>query len=102
MELVDIYDKFRDLYFQDVNLYYNEISMMPSALYMGGLSSEVPIDKNEFLELKNNFSPIVPNLEKHIYVDDCQYLVSTVQNLIQSIEYCFVQYFIQIIQNGIS
>lgn len=97
-ELVTLYDKFRDLYFADLELYYRELSNMPVGLLKGGQSSDILIGKESFLKLKEEFDPFFLSLNKHIYVNDCQYLVSTVQNLLHSIEYCFIQFFIKLSQ----
>lgn len=101
-ELVVLYDKFRDLYFSDLDLYYREHSNMPAGLLKGGQSSDILIGKESFEKLKDKFEPFFLSLNKHIYVNDCQYLVSTVQNLIHSVEYCFIQYFIKLSQIEVS
>lgn len=97
-ELIDLYDKFRDLYFSNLDLYYQEVPNIPIGLGIGGLSSSVAISKNEYLNLNNEVMPQLPNLARHLHLGDCQYLISTVQNLLRAIEYCYVQYFIQISQ----
>ncbi|MBQ9709299.1 MAG: hypothetical protein IJV67_01600 [Clostridia bacterium] len=95
-ELVSLYDKFRDLYFHDLDLYYKNLANIPIGIYTGGHSSENSISKDDFLTIKDKCDSFLPDLNKYIYLGDCQYLVSTVQNLIQSIEHCFIQYYIQI------
>ena len=95
-ELIALYDTFRNQYFSNTDTYYKNLDIIPMGLYIGGQSSEIAISKEQFLQLKNTVSPYLKDIAKHIYVSDCQYLVSTVQNLIQAIEFCFVQYYIQI------
>ncbi len=96
-ELVILYDRFVNIYFSDLNAYYQENARLPIGLAVGGQSSEIAISKDQFLKLANQCKNTFTNIYKHIYVGDCQYLVSTVQNLLQSVEYCFVQYYIQIV-----
>lgn len=101
-ELVTLYDAFRDLYFSETDAYYNNLDSIPIGLYNGGQSSGISIGKDEFLKLKGAVEAYLPELAKYIYVGDCQYLVSTVQNLLSSVEYCFTQYYIQISQVNLS
>ena len=95
-ELVSLYDRFVHMYFSDLSAYHTENAQLPIGLALGGQNSEVVISKNQFLKLASQCKNTIASIYKHIYVGDCQYLVSTVQNLLQSVEYCFVQYYIQI------
>ena len=97
-ELVHLFEKFSNLYFPDANLYYGGLSIIPKGILDGGQSSDSSIDKNKFIELIDKLESSAIDIYRHIYVGDCQYLVSTLQNLIQAIEYCFMQYYIQIAQ----
>lgn len=97
-ELVDLYDKFVNVYFSDLNLYNRESSLLPTGLFLGGQNSDTDINKEQFLKLADQFATNMENLYRHLYVGDCQYLVSTVQNLLASAEYCYVQYYMQIAQ----
>jgi hypothetical protein len=101
-ELIDLYDRFQDLYFKDSSLFYTEQYNIPVGLAEGGQSSMIAISKDDFLNLRDKVKGSFSNLDRHIYVRDCQYLVSTVQNLIQAVEFCFEQYYIQVGQFNIS
>ena len=97
-ELVNLADKFTGLYFPDLELYYKEVSNLPVGLLCGGQNSNIPIAKNEFLRLSEEFSPYFDSIYRHLYVGDCQYLVYTIQNLLMSAEHCYLQYYIKIAQ----
>lgn len=99
-ELISLYDRFVRLYFSDLDAYYQENTRLPIDLVSGGQNSNVDVSKDEFLELASQSKNKFTDIYKHIYVGDCQYLISTVQNLLQSVEYCFVQYYIQISEVG--
>lgn len=98
LELVNLSDKFVRLFFLDRKLYNIELLTLPIGLMLGGQDSDVAINKDEFLNLAKHVLPHCDNLYKHIYIMDCQYLISTVQNLLQSAEYCYLQYYIEIAQ----
>ena len=102
VQLVNLFDVFQDMCFKDRDLYYKESCNIPMGIYIGGQSSEISIGKEEFIRLKDEYAQYIPDLLKHIYLGDCQFLVSTIQNLIQSVEYCFIQYFVQISQIELS
>lgn len=97
-ELVDLSDAFVGVYFADLDLYYKESSNIPMGLFLGGQNSDISINKEVFLKLADQYSPYFNDLFRHLYVGDCQYLISTVQNLLLSAEYCFVQYYICLAQ----
>lgn len=92
-EVMDVDNKFISLYFSDLKLYYKEISLMPSCLLVGGHSSDNDIDKDDFLSIKHEYETIIPSLNKHIYVQDCINLIGTIHNLLDSIEYCYTQFY---------
>ena len=97
-ELVDLSYAFIDIYFADLDLYYKESSSIPMGLFLGGQNSDISINKETFLKLADLYSPCFNDLYKHLYVADCQYLISTVQNLLLSAEHCFIQYYICLAQ----
>lgn len=97
-ELAELSNKFANLYFHDLDLYYSESSILPVGLHLGGQSSEVMMDKLSFLKCVEQCIPYFDNIYRHLYVNDCQYLIATVQNLLSSVEHCFVQYYTQIVQ----
>ncbi len=94
--LIKVSDLFIYLYFSDPKLYYSVASIIPSDVFLGGQNSDTPVNKSRFLELSSCFASYVSDLYRYLYVSDCQYLIATVQNLLQSAEYCFIQYYIQI------
>ena len=81
-ELVSLYDRFVNLYFSDLSVYYQENEQLPIGLAQGGHDSNIDISKEQFLELAREYETKTPDIYRHIYVGDCQYLVSTVQNLL--------------------
>lgn len=98
-ELIFLYDKFVNLYFPDFESYDKGISKLPTGLLLGGQNSDIPITKEGFLNyVEWSFPCLGESLYRHLYVEDCQYLISTVQDLLESVEYCFVQYYVQIAQ----
>lgn len=97
-ELVDSYDRLRDLVFEDVNEYYAELKSMPIWVQEAGQSSDSSISADDFEKLikKNNN----PNLNKYLYLVDCQFLVGTIQNLIQAMEISFINYYKILAEDG--
>ena len=89
--LVGLYDFFRDLIFEDVCQYYNELPSLPIWVQEAGQSSDMDISANEFAELMEKSK--VPNLYKHLYLVDCQFLIGTVQNLLCAMETAFIDYY---------
>lgn len=95
-ELVLLYDKFRDLIFPDTETYYQELNSLPIWVQHAGQNSDCSITSNQFSELIQECSENIPNLLRHLYLVDCQFLVGTIQNLLSGMEYAFVNYFINI------
>ena len=96
--LQDLHGAFTNMYFNDSEQYYDELACLPQGILLGGQNSDVSIDKECFIGLVKKLEPCFSSIYKHIYVGDCQYLISTVQNFLYSAEHCFVQYYIQIAQ----
>lgn len=93
-ELVKLYDVLRDLYFDDVDKYYKEVNILPLWIQEAGQNSDSAIDVDLFSELINDDeSRKIPNLYKHLYLVDCQFLVGTIQNLLSAMEDAFVRYY---------
>lgn len=89
--LVGLYDLFRDLLFEDVCQYYTEIPSLPIWVQEAGQCSDIAISSYEFTELIDKSK--VPNLLKHLYLVDCQFLVGTIQNLLCAMETAFIDYY---------
>lgn len=95
-EIVNFYNIFCDMYFTSRNDYYAIQNKFPLYLQYGGFSSDYVISLDEFKELYSTYEHKNFDLNRYIYLSDCQYLLSTLQNLIQQIEFCFTQYYIKI------
>ena len=95
-ELANLNDKFIEKYFSDLNSYYEILSRLPILLIEGGHTSDFSTSKSNFIELVDQYAISNANIFRYLYVEDCKYLVSTVQNLLLSAEYCYIQYYIQI------
>lgn len=95
-ELVILYDKLRDLLFQDTDKYYFESKTMPIFVQDAGFDSDCALDSESFLKLVEEYKDKIPNLYKHLYLVDIQFLVSTIQNLLSGMDYAFINYFVQI------
>ncbi len=95
-ELVILYDKMRDLLFEDVDKYYLELGGMPVFVQDAGYDSNCGLDSKSFLKLVEEYKDKVPNLYKHLYLVDIQFLIATVQNLLEGMDYSFTNYFVQI------
>lgn len=93
-ELVKLYDVLRDLYFDDVDGYYEEMARLPIWVQEAGQNSDSTIDVDLFCKLINaEESRKIPNMYKHLYLVDCQFLVGTIQNLLSAMEDAFVRYY---------
>lgn len=95
-ELVILYDKLRDLLFQDTDKYYWELNTMPMFVQDAGFDSDCALDSKSFLNLVEEYKDKIPNLYKHLYLVDIQFLISTIQNLLSGMDYSFINYFVQI------
>ena len=95
-ELVILYDKMRDLLFEDTDKYYSELDIMPIFVQEAGYNSDCMLDSKTFLKLVEEYKDKAPNLYKHLYLVDIQFLIATVQNLLEGMDYSFTNYFVQI------
>ena len=73
-ELVKLYDVLRDLYFDDVDRYYEEMAVLSACVQEEGQNSDCAIDVDLFCELIYAEERKIPNLYKHLYLVDCQFL----------------------------
>lgn len=90
-QLVDLYDVFRDVLFKDTKQYYKELESLPIWVQGAGQDSDCTISSDEFNEWIQKSD--IPNLYKHLYLVDCQFLIGTVQNLLFAIEDSFINYY---------
>ena len=96
-ELVVLYDKLRDLIFNDTEKYYMESCNIPIFINEAGLNSDCRLSADSFAKLiQHDKSDMIPNFNKHLYLADCQFLVGTIQNLLCGIEDAFINYFVNI------
>lgn len=97
-ELVLLYDTLRDLFFENINQYYCEVSIMPSFVQTAGQDSDCAMTAELFSKYikddKSNYKQI--DLYKHLYLVDCQYLVGTIQNLLDGINDSLINYFVRL------
>lgn len=96
-EFVRLYDKFRDLIFIDVNEYNLQLYLLPAWVQDAGYNSDSPFSAAIFQKCIEKFEDF-PDLYKHLYLIDCQFLVGTMQNLFIGMNYDFINFFIKISQ----
>ena len=95
-ELVKLYTKFQDLLFPDSGYYDMTSSAMPLALYEAGYNSNYCFSKDGLQKLIDKIAPSSPVIYRHLYLADCQFLISTIQNLEIGLDYSFVNFFIKL------
>lgn len=100
-ELVCLYDKFRDVFFEDTDAYYKELDSIPIFVQTAGQDSDCALTSETFNEwiYKEEFAKI-PNFYRHLYLVDCQFLVGTIQNLLSGMDDSFINYYTQIVNIG--
>lgn len=69
---------------------------MPIFVQDAGYDSDCMLNSTSFLKLVEEYKDKVPNLYKHLYLVDIQFLIATVQNLLEGMDYAFTNYFVQI------
>ncbi len=82
-EICVLYDTLRDMIFDDIDQYYQEWSILPIWVQEAGQNSDCVISVDTFNEWISESN--IPNLYKHLYLVDCQFLVGTIQNLLCAI-----------------
>lgn len=94
-ELVRLYDTLRDLFFESTDEYYKELDFLPIFVQAAGQDSDCTVTKDLFVKLIHDKTILeLPNINKHLYLVDCQYLIGTIQNLLQGMEYAFLNFYI--------
>ena len=89
-ELVILYDKLRDLLFEDVDKYYSELDVMPIFVQDAGYDSDCMLDSKSFLKLVEEYKNKVPNLYKHLYLVDIQFYHLIIEHFLK--HYHFVNH----------
>ena len=95
-ELVKLHSKFQDLLFPDSEYYDTTSYSMPIALYEAGYNSYYCFSKDGLQKLIDKIAPSSPTIYRHLYLADCQFLLSTIQNLAIGLDYSFVSFFIKL------
>ncbi|MEE0517732.1 MAG: hypothetical protein UC708_07610 [Anaerovoracaceae bacterium] len=90
-ECVCLYDTFRNIVFDNQDEYYREVYSLPIWVQDAGQNSDCSISAYTFEQWIRESK--VPNLYKHLYLVDCQFLVGTVQNLLCALEDTFIRYY---------
>lgn len=100
-ELVSLYDRLRDVFFEDTNAYYQALDFLPIFIQGAGQDSDCALTAETFSEwiYKDEFTRI-PNFYRHLYLVDCQFLVGTIQNLLSGMENAFISYYTQVVNIG--
>ena len=93
-ELVDLYALFRNILFDDVDSYYKEMECIPIWVQQAGQDSDCAMSTEQFSKLVLRSD--IPNLYRHLYLVDCQFLVGAVQNLLCAMEDSFINYYVTI------
>lgn len=99
-DLVLVYDLLEDIYFPDKTLYEKESFAVPREIALGGLTSDNCISKTPLQEVVRQFrtdtlcKEVLPDLNKLIYLNDCQYIVSAIQNTLEDLDNCFIDFYI--------
>ena len=93
-ELVSLYDKLRDLFFPDTDKYYAQLHVMPIFVQSAGQDSDCGLTANCFSKLLDSHKTM-PEIYRHMYLVDCQYLIGTIQNLLNGMDDAFVNYFVK-------
>lgn len=92
--LVILYDTFRTFLFEDTDQYYSELYALPIFVTSAGYDSVCSlsvVEFNQLIEEENYVSS--SNFYKHLYMQDCQAIISTIQNLLSGMEYSFISYY---------
>lgn len=96
-ELVKLYDKLRNVFFDNIDEYYKSMRFMPIFVQSAGQCSDCGMTAEEFGKcIQDETFCRLPDFNKHLYLADCQFLVRTIQNLLSGMEDIFVNYFISI------
>lgn len=90
-ELVRLYDTFMYCIFETAEQYYSEVVSLPIWIQEAGQNSDCKISSDEFADDISKTD--IPDLNKHLYLVDWQFLVGTIQNLMTSLEDNFVGFY---------
>ncbi len=84
--------KFQSMFFRNTQEYYSTLFTIPALVRYSGLNSDILTSKAEFSEFVNTHQN--ENFYKLLYLDDCEFLIDTIQNTFISMEYLFISYFV--------
>jgi hypothetical protein len=74
--------------------YFAEFKKLPRWVYEGGLQSDIVISKVEFEQYINSVKDT--NIYRHLYLADCQSLIGSIQDMVQSINSNFINFYVQL------
>lgn len=89
---VELFDKFLYKIFDNVDQYYDCLDLLPIWVSQAGLNSDFTLSKNTFGELVNKSK--VDDLNKHLYLADCQSMISSLQNSLSNMNWSFIHFYI--------
>ena len=96
-ELVTLNDKLRDMIFPDTSNYYRQLKILPIFVQSAGTDSDDELTAELFSEfLSDEHLTNMPNFYRYLYLNDCKYLIGTLQNLLDGIDDAFTTYFVRI------
>ncbi len=88
---ITLYDKFTELIFSDLEEYYSIISYFPLWLGQAGIDSDCCFSKDEFDKLIQNSRN--NDYNKELFLSDCNSLLSSLQNRINTSNSLFIQFY---------
>ena len=96
----DLHQRFVQKIFANIDEYYRQKSQMPIFVYESGCNSEDVLSKDQFAELIEEYKT-KKDLYKHLYLVDCQSMVSSFQSLVIGLNWDFINIYQQMekIQN---
>lgn len=99
-DLVLVYDLLENIYFPDKELYEKESYALPIEIASGGFNSDNAISKTTLQQFVQEIrtdalcKTALPDLNKMIYLNDCQYIVSAIQNTLEDLDNCFIDFYV--------
>ncbi len=91
--IAELKTKFIKHIFGDIDSYYKQSSLTPIFISELGLSSSTNCTKDYLIKMIDECQKYVPNLYEHLYLEDINFILSSIQNLIIGMNYDFIHYF---------
>ncbi len=89
---VELYEKFLDNIFDDLDVYYQELNNLPIWVIEAGMSSDFTIQRDTFGDWVNKSN--IKDLNKYLYLSDCQSLISSLQNNLSNMNWSFAHFYV--------